>query len=50
MRRVTMYVSFLEIYNEKIYDLLNGSMFKKTKKQSTFGGSSDPQGLKLKWN
>lgn len=38
-----MYVSFLEIYNEKIYDLLNGSLFKKQKKKTTFGGpSGDP--------
>jgi hypothetical protein len=31
-RKVTMYISFLEIYNEKIYDLLNGSMFTKKNK------------------
>lgn len=50
-RRVSMYVSFLEIYNEKIYDLLNGSMFKLKNKKNTFGGPVvDPQGLKLKWN
>lgn len=28
-RKVTANVSFLQIYNEKIYDLLNTSMFKK---------------------
>jgi len=37
-RKVSMYVSFLEIYNEKIYDLLNGSMFKLKNKKNTFGG------------
>lgn len=49
-RKVSLYVSFLQIYNEKIYDLLNGSMFKKNF-QNHFGGpQNDPQGLKLKWN
>lgn len=37
-RKVSMYVSFLEIYNEKIYDLLNGSMFKTKNKKNIFGG------------
>mgnify|MGYP001806938142 CR=1 FL=1 len=47
-RKITVYVSFLQIYNEKIYDLLNSNMFKK---KSIFGGSQqDPSGLKLKWN
>jgi len=47
----------LQIYNEKIYDLLNPGMFKKLKGdglvQPAFhmsSGSLDPQGLKLKWN
>ena len=46
---MTLYISFLEIYNEKIYDLLNGAMFK-LKQQSIRLGYQDPQGLKLKWN
>ena len=50
-RRVTLYVSFLQIYNEKIYDLLNSSQFKLKKNQIQFGGpAGDPSGLKLKWN
>mmetsp|Transcript_17913 Transcript_17913/g.17118 ORF Transcript_17913/g.17118 Transcript_17913/m.17118 type:complete len:115 (+) Transcript_17913:330-674(+) len=50
-RRVALYVSFLQIYNEKIYDLLNSSQFKTKKNQIQFGGpSGDPSGLKLKWN
>jgi len=37
----------MQLYNEKIYDLLNGSMFRKR----AFGSNSgEPQGLKLKWN
>ena len=54
-----MNVSFLQIYNEKIYDLLNPGMFKKVKgdqlMQPAFhhagaSGGADPAGLKLKWN
>ena len=30
-RQVRMAVSFLEIYNERIYDLLNSSMFRNKK-------------------
>jgi Kinesin motor domain len=49
-RKITINVSFMQIYNEKIYDLLNGSFFRK-KNQATFGGpQGDPAGLKLKWN
>jgi len=49
-RKVSIYVSFFQLYNERIYDLLNGSMFRK-KTQSAFGGPvGDPAGLKLKWN
>jgi hypothetical protein len=44
----------MEIYNERIYDLLNSAVFRSKKGQaqtSTFGGSNqDPMGLKLKWN
>lgn len=57
-RSVTLNVSFLQIYNEKIYDLLNPGMFKKNKGdglvQPAFHNNSsqnlDPTGLKLKWN
>lgn len=54
-----MNVSFLQIYNEKIYDLLNPGMFKKVKGDSLVqpafhhsgaNGAVDPAGLKLKWN
>jgi len=54
-----MNVSFLQIYNEKIYDLLNPGMFKKIKGDSLIqpafhhsglNGANDPAGLKLKWN
>lgn len=38
----------MQIYNEKIYDLLNGSFFRK---KGLFGSNqADPLGLKLKWN
>ena len=48
-RKITMTVSFLEIYNERIFDLLNGTAFKKKKgQQPTI--IQDPNGLKLKWN
>jgi hypothetical protein len=51
-RKISLYVSFLQIYNEKIYDLLNSSNFKNKKQnQIAFGGpGGDPHGLKLKWN
>lgn len=58
-KNVQLTVSFLQIYNEKIYDLLNPGMFKRNKadglNQPAFysgagGGNSDPAGLKLKWN
>eukprot|EP00356_Strombidium_inclinatum_P011217 CAMPEP_0170503100 /NCGR_PEP_ID=MMETSP0208-20121228/43631_1 /TAXON_ID=197538 /ORGANISM="Strombidium inclinatum, Strain S3" /LENGTH=328 /DNA_ID=CAMNT_0010782557 /DNA_START=441 /DNA_END=1427 /DNA_ORIENTATION=+ len=59
-KTVSMNISFLQIYNEKIYDLLNPSMFKKIKGdqliQPAFhhtnsqNGNADPTGLKLKWN
>lgn len=54
-----MNVSFLQIYNEKIYDLLNPVMFKKGKGDNLLQpafhytglqGNADPSGLKLKWN
>jgi hypothetical protein len=41
----------MQLYNEKIYDLLNGSMFRKHNNKA-FGANAhaEPQGLKLKWN
>ena len=58
-KSVTLNVSFLQIYNEKIYDLLNPGMFKKIKGEGLMqpafhyagqSGNVDPAGLKLKWN
>lgn len=47
-RKITVNVSFMQIYNERIYDLLNGAVFRR---KTTFGGGGgDPPGLKLKWN
>ena len=43
-RKVSINVSFMQLYNEKIYDLLNREMFK-GRKNSVIG-----EGLKLKWN
>lgn len=38
----------MQIYNERIYDLLNASFFRR---KGHFGGpGGDPAGLKLKWN
>ena len=39
----------MQLYNERIYDLLNGSMFRKHKPFGT-STTAEPQGLKLKWN
>jgi hypothetical protein len=30
-RKLTLNVSYMQLYNERIYDLLNGSMFRKHK-------------------
>lgn len=53
-RHIVMTVSYMEIYNEKIYDLLNSDMFRSKKAataQVAFGGpQGQPSGLKLKWN
>jgi hypothetical protein len=53
-RKITVNVSFLQLYNEKIFDLLNTDMFKRKpgdKKMVFNMGSNNPeQGLKLKWN
>ena len=43
-RKVSINVSFMQLYNERIYDLLNREMFK-GRKNSVIG-----EGLKLKWN
>ena len=43
-RKISINVSFMQLYNEKIYDLLNREMFK-GRKNSVIG-----EGLKLKWN
>lgn len=48
-RKITINVSFMQIYNEKIYDLLNGSFFRRKPGVGASGGQ-DPPGLKLKWN
>jgi Kinesin motor domain len=63
-KQITMSVSFLEIYNEHIYDLLNSALFRRKQVKPTQGGENqpllltvpfnsaqmDPTGLKLKWN
>lgn len=50
-RRVTINVSFMQLYNEKIYDLLNRDMFKPAKKgKMVFNMMRGDEGLKLKWN
>lgn len=53
-----MHVSFLQIYNEKIYDLLNPSTKQRSGTNfvqpafhhSGAAGANEPPGLKLKWN
>ena len=50
-RRITINVSFLQLYNEKIYDLLNRDMFKPAKQgKMVFNVMRGDEGLKLKWN
>mmetsp|Transcript_23001 Transcript_23001/g.30590 ORF Transcript_23001/g.30590 Transcript_23001/m.30590 type:complete len:202 (+) Transcript_23001:871-1476(+) len=50
-RRLTVNVSFLQLYNEKIYDLLNRDMFKPQKQgKMVFNMLRGEDGLKLKWN
>jgi Kinesin motor domain len=44
-KHITISCSFLQIYNEKVYDLLNAGMLKKGKP----GGAAD-QGLRIRWN
>lgn len=49
-RKLTLNVSFLQLYNEKIYDLLNDSMFKKPKLVFNNLSGNPKEGLRLKWN
>ena len=49
-RRLTVNVSYLQLYNEKIYDLLNRDMFKPNKKGKMVFNMRGEEGLKLKWN
>jgi len=51
-RKISVTVSFLQLYNEKIFDLLNREMFKPNKKSKmvfNFRGNIQ-EGLRLKWN
>ncbi len=43
-----MSISFLQLYNERIYDLLNQDMFKRQIFNQV--GANPKEGLKLKWN
>ena len=49
-RKVTVSVSFLQLYNEKIYDLLNDQMFKQRGLVFNHLSGNPKEGLKLKWN
>lgn len=50
-RRISINVQFLQLYNEKIYDLLNQEMFKPSKQgKMNFKLMRQDEGLKLKWN
>ena len=50
-RRITVQVSFLQLYNEKIYDLLNRDMYKPVKQGKMRGFlNRGEEGLRLKWN
>ena len=50
-RRINVSVSFLQLYNEKIYDLLNRDFFKPQKNDKfMLGKARADEGLKLKWN
>ena len=43
-KHITVSCSFLQIYNEKVFDLLNAALLKK----STKAGAD--QGLRIRWN
>ena len=43
-KHITISCSFLQIYNEKVFDLLNTSKIKKV------GGKNMQEGLKIRWN
>lgn len=49
-RKLSLSVSFLQLYNEKIYDLLNDSMFSKQRLVFNSLSGNPKEGLKLKWN
>ena len=49
-RKITVNVSFIQLYNEKIYDLLNSEMFKRRKDNGVLRIVNPDEGLKLKWN
>jgi hypothetical protein len=51
-RRISVNVSFMQLYNEKIFDLLNREMFKNKKTKMVFNQlrNNPSEGLKLKWN
>ena len=50
-RKVILNVSFMQLYNEKIFDLLNRDIFTPEKKDGIlFGTKQRDEGLKLKWN
>jgi len=46
-RTFTIYVSFLQIYNEKIYDLLNVNSLNNRTLNMT---GNNIEGLRLRWN
>lgn len=47
---MSLSISFLQLYNEKIYDLLNESMFKQQRLVFNSLSGNPREGLKLKWN
>ena len=49
-RKISLSISYLQLYNEKIYDLLNDHMFKKQALVYNKVNGGPNQGLRLKWN
>ena len=49
-RKISVFVEFIQLYNEKIYDLLNSEMFRKRKENDGYRVVNPDEGLKLKWN